>query len=127
MGVDALDISFRLEREFHLSKVTREWSTLGRLYDGRPDVTAGDLAALVTRMLGLTPPDAPESPAVPPVPVAGGPTLGYESRLGGPWPEPPPFDPAVWPGVCRVLAASLGVDAGDIVPQSRLIRDLGMC
>ena len=128
MGVDVLDVCFRLEKEFGLRKVTREWPRQGRLYDGRPDITAGEVAALVTRMLGRT---VGEPPVVPPAPVAGGAdgpaTLGYESKVGGPWPPPPGFDPAVWPGVCRVLAAALGADPAEIVPQSRLMADLGMC
>ena len=95
---------------------------MGGLYDGRPDVTAADLAALVTRLLGTTPVAPPEG--VPPTRDAG--TLGYESRVGGPWPTPAAFDPAGWPGVCRVLADALGVAASEVVPQSRLVRDLGM-
>ncbi len=122
MGVDALDIGFRLEKEFGLRQVTRAWPTAGLLYDGRPDLTAADLAALVTRLLGRTPVTAVDGAVL--TPAAG--RLDYESRVGGAWPPVAAYDPAVWPGVCRVLEAALGVTAADIVPQTRLVRDLGM-
>ena len=129
MGIDALDVPFRLEKQFGLRRVMREWSRewppLGRLYDGEPDVTAGELAVLVRRMPGRRPAPPVGSPSLesPPVPPVNGPApLPYESHVGGPWPPPPGFDL----GVCRVPADALGVPESDIVPRSRLIRDRGM-
>ena len=121
MGIDTLDITFRLEKRFGLVCPKRLWSSFGHLYDGRPDVTAGELAAAVTALLGGA---ATVVPAAMPERRPG--ALEYQSRVGGPWPTPPPFDADVWVGVCQVLADALGVSASEVVPQSRLVRDLGM-
>ena len=128
MGLDLLDIIFRLEKAFSI-KIQRgeELQLLG----GRPakQMTAGTIYDFVIGRLRDRWPAAP-----------GGSfetdqhcfVCGYNLRglsVDGACPEcgnhPLHFEPYVWRGVCHVLEVAVGAQPEKIRPETRLVSDLG--
>jgi hypothetical protein len=130
MGIDLLDIQFRVEKRFAIRLDQDDFNTLFGRRQPPGDATAGDLAALVlAKLVG------PGKPPTPPteyldrqIPCAtcgrGLPDLprtAYCPRCGT-----SATASQVLVGVRRVLEAALGVPYDEIRPDSLLVRDLGM-
>jgi acyl carrier protein len=116
MGIDLLDITFRIEKQFKIRLQQADWESLAR--DGRHwDVTAGDLLDLIHSrracrecghdLRGLR--DDGICPAC-------------ESR----------FDfkdhirQADWEALRQLLSDALNIEPEEIMRESRLLADLGM-
>lgn len=129
MGLDLLDVLFRLERQFSL-KIPR--GDLAALFTGRqpPDVTAGELHGFVCgRLWGSGILREPSGPLDRDVRCSR-----CDYNLRG---LPPPFlcpecgavpgaEGPVWAGVCRVLSDATGVDPDAVRFGTLLRKDLGV-
>lgn len=130
MGIDLLDIQFRLEKAFAIRLDQADFDTLFTRRQPPTDATAGDLSTLV--LSKITRPGHPLPPLtdyldrqVPCITCHRGlhdlPRTAYCPHCGT-----PAAQSQVWLAVRLVLQAALGVDYDQIRPDSLLIRDLGM-
>ena len=129
MGMDILDICFRLEKAFGI-KIPKEDLAKGFRAGVAPEpVTAGDIHRYILRRyeqiygdLGKDRVCTFDRPC---------PKCGYNLRgltFGATCPEcgeAGVSEGQIWRGVRRVLRKSLGVERWEVGPDSRLVQDLG--
>jgi hypothetical protein len=128
MGIDFLDIAIRLEKRFNI-KLPRGWTNDFPARRFPNDITSGDLAAMVLKLL---PPDSPFRGKDDPIDqdmacIVCEYNLRGLSRLGR-CPEcgtPIEIEKHVWAGVCEVLVDVLGIEKEKINRDSRVFPDLG--
>jgi hypothetical protein len=128
VGIDLLDIQFRLEKRFTIRITGPDFDPL---FSRRrpPDATAADLAALVLAKLtageGPNPPEEYRSHRIPCMTCARSlydlPRTAYCPHCGTSTTQS-----QIWVGVRHVLEDALGVPYDDVHPDSLLVRDLGM-
>jgi acyl carrier protein len=120
MGIDFLDLTFRLEKRFGVELRLTAWEELIRQRPGRKfDLTAGEVCQVVTAQLNA---QRGGKGSARDVTLRGGPVLEYQStaaRRGG-------YEGDPWPAVRDEIAGALSVPADKITPDSWLRRDLGM-
>jgi hypothetical protein len=95
MGIDLLDLAFRLERRFGV-KVTREQMTKLAMQNEPPDITVGDLFELIRDQ----------------IPQSGVLDLEIDAEL-------------LWPLFQQQICDALGVNLEDVTKDKGLIHDLG--
>ena len=127
MGIDILDICFRLEKRFKI-RLRGQFNTL---FEKRtpPDATAGEVQDFVLKVIG-----SPAAPSDGEAPIEQDLTCmncGYNLRglkRSGACPEcgaSAGYEDQIWVGVRNVLVDSLGVNEDEVHRDSLLIRDLG--
>lgn len=124
MGIDFLDMTFRLEKRFGFW-LPPGWCEPIVARREKFDLTAGEVCAAVEARLNAIRQQAP-----PPEIRRSDPTiLDYESRqTTGVYAETRNLaaDTDAWPGTREVIAATLGLNPHDVHKHSRLVKDLGM-
>lgn len=120
MGIDFLDLTFRLERRFGIELRVAAWEDVIRRRLGRKfDITAGEVCEVVTAQLNA---QRGGKGSARDVTLRPGPVLEYQStgvKRGG-------YEGDPWPAVRDEIAETLSVPADKITPESWLRRDLGM-
>ena len=125
MGIDFLDMTFRLEKRFGIRMPPMTaWEPRYILGRRGLDLTAWDVAEVVAEQLAIE--------AARPRQVPGTVVLEYESASALARRDHSPAElagdaAAVWPGVRDVLCDTLGRHPSDVTPDARLVSDLGMC
>jgi len=121
MGIDFLDMNFRIEKRFGVSPDFSLWE---ERVAGRPrfDLTAGEvcevvevcLSALRARLTAQARDGTGEA------------VLSYQPSSEKRWMPSEPFEGEVWPAVQEVIGATLSVPAVRINRNTWLVKDLGM-
>jgi acyl carrier protein len=120
MGIDFLELTFRLEKRFGIELRIGVWEDVVRRQLGRKfDITAGEVSDVVTAQLNA---QRGGKGSARDVTLRPGPVLEYRSTAG----DRAGYEGDPWPAVRDVIAASLSVPADKITPESWLRRDLGM-
>ncbi|HEY2585228.1 MAG TPA: hypothetical protein VGI81_05640 [Tepidisphaeraceae bacterium] len=120
MGIDFLDLTFRLEKRFGIELRFTVWEDLIRDRPGRKfDVTAGEVCQVVTAELNK---QRGGKGTARDVTLRPGRVLEYRSVAG----DRGGYEGDPWPAVRDEIAATLSVPAEKITPESWLRRDLGM-
>jgi hypothetical protein len=127
VGIDLLDVSFRLEKRFAIRLVAGDFIDLSARRQP-PDISAGDLITLVLTKRAL--PGGPPPPTdyldrqIPCMTCRRGlrdlPRTAYCPHCGTSSAES-----QIWLGVCKVLEDTLGASPDQLHPNALLRRDLG--
>jgi hypothetical protein len=121
MGIDFVDLNFRIEKRFGVSPDFSLWEEVvaGR---SKFDLTAGEVCDVVERCLSAR----RARLAAEAHDAAAGAVLPYQPPSEKPWMPQEPFEGDVWPAVKEVISATLSVPAVRIDRDTWLVRDLGM-
>jgi acyl carrier protein len=124
MGIDFLDMNFRIEKRFGVRPSLDAWMEIVAESGRKRDFRAADICALVERCLQAKRNSRSGDQSDPPI-VGNLSVLQYESRhrLGSRDFE---FFGDVWPALREVIAETLSVSVENVKPESLLRRDLGM-
>jgi acyl carrier protein len=116
MGLDLLDLEFRLEKRFGIRIEYEQWEQLAA---GRKkfDATAAEICAIVEARR------AAKRQVLRWQPDGTGPmVLDYQPRGDGTTDD----EEETWPGVRDAIAKTLGIKPENVRPDSWLVRDLGL-
>lgn len=114
MGIDLLDVTLRIEKEFNLKVSNDDWSSLVRDRQ-RPDITAGDLLDLIRcrcRPCGYD--------------LRGHTDQGRCPECGVTFDFSAATLRSDWEVLRNLLANVMKIEIGKIQKESLLVRDLGM-
>jgi acyl carrier protein len=116
MGLDFLDVTFRIEKNFNLRISNEDWTALAT---GRrpPDVTAGELFELIRRRRNCRSCEYD---------LRGHADAGVCPECGRGFNVEAVTDDTQWEILRRLLAEAMGVERDNIRRETLLVRDLGM-